>query len=100
MNDSPLRSPADQAAFEELRARWERAKATGTTVAFARELFAECEIPPPRPDSAYASEEERDLYAKARELSPFKPSNLLDILPLYFGDEEAIPFDRVLAEVR
>jgi len=99
MNESTTRTPAEQAEYEALRKRWERAKATGTTVAFAQEFFNEAVIPPPPPDTTYASEEERDLYAKARALFPPKASDLLDILPLYFGDEEGVPLDRVIAEL-
>jgi hypothetical protein len=90
-------TPEAEAQYEALRARWERAKAGGTTAEFARELFEGGEPVPMPPASDFASPEEQASYEAAR--ARFGPTDLLEILPYFFGDERGIPVEEVLADL-
>jgi hypothetical protein len=91
-------SDAD-AQFEALRERWEKAKAAGTTLAFAEEMMADAALIAPSPERVYASEEERALYAEVRAKYPFTARDLLNILPCYFGDERGISTEQFLNDL-
>src|SRR5438876_968475 len=99
MNELPAESAAEREAFEALRQRWRKAKENGTLEAFALELWEENSPVEAPADAVYESEEERALYERARELCPPKPSDILDILPLYFGEEKGIPLEQVIDEL-
>lgn len=92
-------SPEANAKFEALRERWEKAKAEGTTLAFAEELMADAVPIAPPPDRVYASEDERVLYAEVREKHPITARDLLNILPCYFGDEQGISSEQFLKDL-
>src|SRR5438067_9420783 len=99
MSDPTAQTKESQAAYEALRERWRQAKAAGTVAAFVQELAADAVPLPPPPIEVYESPEERAAYMRAREM-PCDPSEmLLDILPLYFGDEPGIPMEQVLQEL-
>jgi hypothetical protein len=96
MNDPSAHTTANGSGFEALRERWRKAKADGTTEAFALELWEQGIAIAPPAAQVYASEAERAAYEWARAFCPPKPSDLLAVLPLYFGDEQGVPPDRVL----
>lgn len=84
--------------FEALRERWEKAKASGTTLAFAEEMMAGA-VPISQTDRVYESEEERALYAEVRAKYPVTPADLLNVLPLYFGDEKGVSMADLLRDL-
>ncbi len=91
-------STASEAAeYDRLRARWEKAKADGTTAAFARELYAAGETPPMPPSSSFGSAEEQAAYEAAR--THFGPDDLLEMLPYVFDDVRGVPIEDVCAEL-
>jgi hypothetical protein len=96
MNDASAQTAATGEAFEALRERWRHAKANGTTEAFARELWERGQSVPPPGGQVYASDAERTAYEWARAFCPPKPSDLLAVLPLYFGDEQGISPDGLI----
>jgi hypothetical protein len=90
MNDPSAQTAASGSVFEALRERWRKAKADGTTEAFALELWEQGTAIAPPPAGVYASEAERAAYERARAFCPPKPSDLLAVLPLYFGDDRVL----------
>ena len=96
MNNPTAKPAATGQSFDALRERWRQAKANGTTEAFARELWEQGATVPPPVGQVYTSDTERSAYEWTRAFCPPKPSDLLAILPLYFGDEQGISPDNLL----
>lgn len=96
MDDQSAQTAASREAFEALRQRWQQAKASGTTEAFARELWERGASVPPSAEQTFTTDAERTAYEWARANCPPKPSDLLAILPIYFGDEHGVSPDGLL----
>lgn len=98
MSKPPEQTPTAPADGEALRQRWQQAKANGTVEAFVRELIGQAVPIPPPPGAAYESEQERAAYAQARGV-PACSADVLELLPLYFGDEPGLPVEEILPEL-
>lgn len=95
MNEAPVLSANEAAEHEALRQRWRLAKADGTVEAFARELWEQRAFPR-EPPPVFESEQVRTGYTRARELFPAKLSDFAQMLPVYFGDDEGTPVNKLL----